>query len=98
PYYEVPDLVKQFDIDLVLYVVPTLTTNTYSAYFQRPMTKEGIPSESIDPEYLLKPWDQKIPPGIPKDFYEKCLARKWVKPVSASQLEFEDTGKTLTDP
>lgn len=75
-----------------------METYCYKLYFENPLTKDGIPSESTDPEYLLKPWEQKIPSGVPKDFYEKCLARKWVKPVSPSQLVFETTRVTLTDP
>lgn len=98
PYYEVPNLVKKFDIDLVLYIVSTFRTDSYSAYFQQPLTKDGLPPEKLDSEYMLKPWDQKIPPGTPRDFFEKCLDHQWVKPATESQLKFEDTDKTLTDP
>ncbi len=98
PYYEVPDLVKKFDIDFVLFIMPTQTSYSCNFYFQNPITAEGIPSAKSDPEYLLKPWKDKIPEGIPKDFYEKCLTHNWVKPASKTQLDFQPTQVTLTDP
>ncbi len=98
PHYVVPDIVKNYDIDLVLFIQAPMETNRYEYYFQAPLNQEGVPAKTYDTEYLLKPWDQKIPPGTPRDFYEKCLARKWVKPVSKSQLQFETTRVTLTDP
>jgi hypothetical protein len=78
--------------------MPTLQAYACDFYFQNPITPEGIPSASPDQEYLLKPWEEKIPSGTPKDFYEKCLAKNWVKPVSKSQLQFESTQATLADP
>jgi hypothetical protein len=88
PYYEVPPLVKTFDIDLVLYICASVTTDSFKVYFQRPLNSEGIPVAKTDPEYLTKPWKEKIPKGVPEDFYKKCLARQWVTPASESQLSF----------
>ena len=88
PYYEVPSLVKAFDIDLVLYVFSSVSTDSFKVYFQRPLSAAGIPGPKTDPEYLMKPWKERIPKGVPEDFYKKCLARQWVLPVSRTQMSF----------
>jgi hypothetical protein len=66
-YYEIPPLVKKYHIDMVLAMVGWAG---YYDYFMNPMTKEGIPSEERDYEYILKPLSQRIPPGAAEDLYK----------------------------
>ncbi|HVZ80841.1 MAG TPA: hypothetical protein VHE12_08590 [bacterium] len=68
--YEIPPIVKRYGIDMVLALV---SWSAYEDYFIHPMTAEGIPAEDVEPEYLLKPLAQRIPPGIAKDFYDRFL-------------------------
>ncbi len=97
PYYEVPDLVKKFDIDLVLDVFATVPTFGYSTYFLCPITKEGIPMNQYDPEYLLKPWKSRVPKGVAEDFLKKCMAKKWITAKSKTELEFARLNTTIQD-
>jgi DNA-binding beta-propeller fold protein YncE len=80
PYYEVPRIVKKFDIDLVLYLFATVNTNGASVYFSRPINSDGIPAERNDPEYLLKPFKEKIPSGAANDFINAAWKRDGFKP------------------
>lgn len=98
PYYEVPEVVKKFDIDLVIYCAATIGTDNYKVYYQRPMTGEGIPSDKDDPEYLLKPWKDRIPGGVAGDFYKRCLSQKWVTVDNQKQLQFQTFNTMLPDP
>jgi sugar lactone lactonase YvrE len=93
PYYYVPELIKKYDIDLVLMVVTCQGTAYYESFYQRPLNEEGIPKTGIDPEYLLKPINERIPPGIPRKFYERCLSKEWVN----SELRFQPLNTMLSD-
>jgi len=78
-YYEVPDLVKKYDIDLVL----ALADHTgYKDYYQRPLTPEGIPAKSVSYEYLLQPLSQRAA-GAALDLIQRCKILKI--PVSEKQ-------------
>ena len=61
------------------------------------MTPEGIPEMNWDGEYGLKPWKDKIPKGLPEDFYNKCKAKGWIIPKSDVAFQMEDMDKTITD-
>jgi hypothetical protein len=79
PTYEVPAIVQKNDIDLVLIMQPPTPDAINSVfqlktYFERPLTAEGIPTQNIDPEYLVKPPRQRIPPGDLQRFYNQCQA------------------------
>jgi hypothetical protein len=82
PTYEVPEVVRKFDIDLVLLLeTPSVGGMDYIPfvwYFYQPITAEGIPALNIDAEYFLKPLLKKIPDGDPRNFYEICKDRKLV--------------------
>lgn len=97
PYYEVPPIVKKFDIDLVLYVFSPTPTQGYDLYFSSPLTSNGIPKWPFDPSYLLKPWAKRIPSGIPKDFYFRCLAKHWVNVKPNGQFDFYRFDTTIAD-
>jgi len=81
PTYQVPDTVRLNDIDLVviLQVPVQINHSPFLAYFERPMTSEGIPANEIDGEFLTRPYKERIPDGAPKRFVEKCMARKWAR-------------------
>jgi hypothetical protein len=74
PMYIVPDLVKKYDIDLVVILMDPGTYLT--DYFERPTKAEGIPIFDFDSEYALKPFSERVPPGTPKKFYDLCLKYK----------------------
>jgi hypothetical protein len=97
PYYVVPALVKRFDIDLVLYVFATVPAYGYNSYFLYPLNKDGIPTVDESPEYFLKPWKEKIPKGVPEDFYRKSLAKGWVTEKSKWSIEIQGLNTTLKD-
>ncbi len=88
PAYEIPDAVKKNDIDLVMIfwpppeIMPDLPP--VISYYQRPINSEGIPEKCIDPEYLLKPLQERIPEGAPRQFYEMCKARHFVRESESS--------------
>lgn len=78
-YYEVPDLVKKYDIDLVL----ALADHTgYKDYYQRRLTPEGIPAKSINYEYLLQPLSRRAT-GVALDLIQCC--KRFKIPVSEKQ-------------
>ena len=81
PTYEVPAVVQNYDIDLVIILHPPTPTgfNPYAAYFERPITQDGIPANQIDPEYLLKPPLLRIPDGPARNFFDLCKAHKLVR-------------------
>jgi len=74
-YYEVPTLVEKYDIDQVC-----MMTNLYfSDYFDKPLTKEGIPAHDDDPKYVLKPMAARAADGVRADFYQRCLKKGLLK-------------------
>jgi hypothetical protein len=81
PNYEVPDVCKQDDIDLVVILHPpsVYTVYPYYFYFKCPPTKAGIPFWPWDMEYRLKPAEQRIPEGEAREFYELCKKEHLIK-------------------
>lgn len=74
PYYKVPEIVKTYEIDLVLFVVPAAPG--LLAYFETPLTELGIPGIVPDPEYLLKPDVEKLSDPALRRLYDACTARQ----------------------
>ncbi len=99
PTYEVPEAVKKNDIDLVVILeTPTVGGAEFlplTRYYLYPLTKEGIPSESVDPEYLLKPPIERIPDGETRQFFEKCKSKDLVH-IDSRNMVFDE--KVLADP
>ncbi len=87
PYYDVPKAVKKYDIDLVL--IELMKNFSIESYFQRPLTKEGIP-ENIDPEFLVKPWPHKLNEDAPEKFLELCLKNNLATISSNGQPSFSE--------
>ena len=91
PLFELPDLVHRYDIDLVLIMEPTSPEgfNPFYVYYDRPLNADGIPVQTPDPEYLLKPPLDRIPPGSPRRFYDYCAAKGLVK-IDGNNLDFKN--------
>jgi hypothetical protein len=66
--YEIPDLVKKYDIDKVM----VMASMYFTDYFEKIWTAEGIPSHDLIDEYRHKPITSRIPPGAPAKFFEDC--------------------------
>lgn len=78
--YDVPGVVKRYDIDLVL-ALPD--ASGYTDYYLKPMTPEGVPARSILPGAPQKPLSQRAPKGPASDLLEQC--KKLKIPVSEKQ-------------
>jgi hypothetical protein len=96
PSLDVPPAVKKNDVDLVIIFSPNLDRKAYTYYFDHPLTSDGIPQYPTDPEYLLKPAQDRIPSGLPKKFYEYCKAHGFVK-IDGKKFVFDDD-KIMSDP
>ena len=79
PYYRTPSKVKDFDVDEICMFVAARSTIRYEDYYLWPETSTGIPASIVDSEYLMKPVNQRIPPGAPKRFLDKCIALGFAK-------------------
>ena len=95
----VPPLVKKYDIDLVLVCMDPGGTSVLD-YYQRPYGPDGLPVYKFDDEYVLKPFAQRIQPGLPQKLYELCQKYKVVEPVPDSKLKmnFHGFGELVQQP
>jgi len=100
PYYKVPAAVEKYDIDLVLHT--QLNTNRhpriYVPYFERPITSEGIPAYDMDPEHLLKPWEERAKEGLALELVEACRKKGLLEARPGEALPFGDFQKMVEDP
>ncbi len=90
-YYEAPPLVEKYDIDSVLFFATPYNIDnqdSYSSYFLKKMTQEGVPAQEVDPEYLLTSASKRVPPGIPADLYQRAYEAGFIKKVSPTQDYF----------
>ncbi|HVZ79994.1 MAG TPA: hypothetical protein VHE12_04240 [bacterium] len=91
---EAPDLARQYQVDLVLAFVSPFTVEGYQAYFERPLDADGIPyvpdpsGLRDDPEYILKPWKDRVPEGVPARFLGYCMKKGWIRATSSTRLVF----------
>ena len=98
-YYLTPDIVKKYDVDLVLMMQTSINYGGgVFTYFERPLTADEIPAQKLDPEYLLKPWTEKVKKGLPKELYDLCLKKKLVEVSSQQQLLFKTFDEMDQDP
>jgi hypothetical protein len=98
PYYIVPDVVKKFDIDQVLYVAVPTPLSSIEAYYDRPLGPEGIPVFHLDPEYLLKPYPEKAIRGTADKFFKLCQERKLANFAADGQVHFEEFTQLIGTP
>jgi sugar lactone lactonase YvrE len=97
-YYEAPPLIEKYDIDLVLFFITPYNVDNedaYTHYFLYETTKEGLPAQEVEPEYLLTPAAKRVPPGVPEDLYQRASARGFIKRVSPNQDSFAPFGDLL---
>jgi hypothetical protein len=85
---DVPLIVKNNDIDLILVQLAPEDNEQYDDYYWKPLTKDGIPSRYQDSEFLLKPWRERIPDGAPKRLLDACFKDKLTKEISPTELQF----------
>jgi hypothetical protein len=71
-YFEIPPLVKKYNVDMVLGLVGT---TGYENFYEEPINKEGVPKVEIDYEYILKPLSQRLQTPASKDLYERWKKR-----------------------
>ena len=84
-----PALVKKYDIDMVLWLIPP--GNYTGSFYDRPLTADGIPASETDPEYSLKPLEDRVPPGDPALLFKLCKEKKlnsFFVPESGNTLDF----------
>jgi hypothetical protein len=77
---EVPDVVKKYDIDLV---IGLLDHSGYMDYYLNPMTPEGVPGKAGNSEYMQKPLSARALTGPAMDLIKRCKELKI--PVSEKQ-------------
>jgi hypothetical protein len=86
---EVPYLVKKYDIDMVMAFVTPYPEEEFTYYYSEPLTPEGIPSGAVDPEFMLKPLAERLPPGTPAaDLFERAKKRNIAQLTSSHQALF----------
>ncbi len=96
PNYHAIDVVRKFDVDLVLLMQPP-STNTIEAYLNRPITAKGIPADAVDPEYLLKPHSEKIRGNPAAALVDRARQLGWVHPHGEGQVYLDDLRTLMTD-
>lgn len=96
PAYTVPKLVKDFEIDHVLFAVAG-QENSLLAYLDRPTTA-GLPIDHVDPEYELRPWRDKVARSPARAIFERCLKLKLARAVTETHIELAPLGELVADP
>lgn len=97
PNYEAAALVKKFDVDLVLLMLPPETT-TVDAYLQRPVGKNGIPGNEVDAEYLLEPLSKRLLGNPAAPLIARCRELGIVFPGPEKAVDWETCGSLPESP
>jgi hypothetical protein len=100
PYYSVPDIAKNYDVDMVLFMLtPFLSPPVnLNVYYERPLNDDLVPASGVDVEYMLKPYQERIRPGLPRKLFDLCLDRKKVSISPQGQIQFADFNSLIEDP
>jgi hypothetical protein len=93
--FDVPAAVQKYSVDLIMVLAAPQEAEGFIYYFERPLDHDGIPVAQVDPEYLLKPYKDRIPGGISRDLYERCQKNGWAREVSPTRLAFSSFGDLL---
>lgn len=96
PYYAVPPVVKQYDIDQVLMEMPA-RFDLYN-YYDHPLTKESIPSEKMDSEFMTQSWPQKSNTTISEKFLDLCVKNNLATFYGNGRPYFSDPAKLIQNP
>jgi hypothetical protein len=95
-YYYGPTIAKKYGIDLV--VVMQDAGAGLTGFFTNPPGPEGVPSLSPDPEFILKPNQDKFKSGLAYDLLQMCFKKKKVKENSATQWDVPSYEELIKDP
>jgi sugar lactone lactonase YvrE len=85
---EIPPIVKKYDIDLVIAFTVSFGIEGFLEYYLKPLNDEGIPSNKMDPEFLLKTWKEKMPFGAPTRLFERAKAKGLAHVDTPTQVGF----------
>lgn len=95
--HEAPEIARKFDVDLVLLMQPTGGNNTFQAYLDRPITA-GLPSDTVDMEYRLKPLEERLAGNPAAALIERAKTLGWIDVLpNGTGLEIERIGVLSTD-
>jgi WD40 repeat protein len=99
PYYEVPPMVKKYDVDLVLIELMKSVDMqvNLSLYYLNPLNKDGIPGD-LDPAFSLKRWPDKSQHNIAEEFLELCLNKNLATIDENGNPKFSDFDLLLQKP
>lgn len=92
---EIPDLVKKYDVDLVIDFVTPYQEEQFHYYYEEPLTDQGIPTGDINTEFLMKPISERMPAGAPGDLFTRAKAKQWADINAKGQVEFKKTFQDL---
>ncbi len=92
---EIPDLVKKYDVDLVIDFVTPYQEEQFHYYYEEPLTDEGIPTGDINTEFLTKPISERMPKGAPGDLFTRARDKQWADINAKGQVEFTKTFQDL---
>ncbi|HTA76463.1 MAG TPA: hypothetical protein VK791_04840, partial [bacterium] len=96
PYYEVPQIVRKYDIDKVIIMMDSGQCDL-GQFFQSPITSEGIPAEGFDPEFDLRSKADKFKTGPLHDFFELCQKNKFLTTAQDGRWNLAPFEKLITD-
>jgi hypothetical protein len=97
PATDVPPLARSYDVDRVLLLVGPDAASQFTAWYERPLGKDGLPTRDLDGEFSLRSPRERIQPGRPLRFFRECEARGLVK-VLPDKLAFQDVPVLAADP
>jgi NHL repeat-containing protein len=86
PYYKLPNIVKSYHIDLVFLLLASDVP--FRRYFESPLTAQGIPSMEPDPEYVLKPDQEKLTDPVLKRLFEAAKAKGLASVLANGHIDF----------
>lgn len=96
PYYLVPEIVKTYAVDVVLFLLPS--DLSVRGYFDTPLTDQGIPSARPDPEYLVKPDVEKLTDPALKRLFDACRAKQLATVDANERIQFSHLDRLMPHP
>jgi NHL repeat-containing protein len=96
PHRKLPNIVKKYHIDLVLLLLPS--DLPLRRYFESPLTAEGVPGMEADPEYVMKPDEEKLTDPALKRLYEAAKARHLARVTENGHIDFASLQELVAHP
>lgn len=91
----IPSIVRKYDVDMTILLETPDQEGVCYYYFEKPLTSDGIPAMADDPEFMLKPWKERVSSGLPADLAERCLKDKLAAEESPIHINFSEFYKLL---